>query len=152
MGSRDHLVRRAYRLVAAGALCACVLGAGAYVADAASPPLIERFTITRVTETAATLKAVVDPEGASTKYAFWVEYRPCQHGAGECALGPQTEQVGHGEVAAGSAGVAVHRVVGKLRHGCEYTFWISAVNTFGESESARRAVTTAGTEGLGCLR
>jgi hypothetical protein len=130
----------------------CALAASAYSAEAAGGPVIERFAVSHVTETSARLGAAIDPGGAATKWSFWVYYQPCQHGAGECAEKPRTERVGGGELAAGDAGVLVRRVVGKLRHGCEYTFWATARNASGESTSSRDTVTTAGGEGLACRR
>ena len=116
------------------------------------PPSIADLSASRVTETSAQLRARIDPNGAATHYSFWVRYDPCQHGAGECAKGPQTEQLAAGDLAAGDRLVAVHDKLGKLMHGCLYTYWVDAANSRGETESIHQTVETTGKEGLDCLR
>jgi hypothetical protein len=143
---------RSIRAAALGMLVFGVLAVFAHAADAAGGPSIESFAVSHVTEHSARLEAAIHPHGAATKYALWVYYPACQHGAGECSKPPQTERLGGGDIAAGNVSVLVKKVVRKLQHGCEYTFWVTAVNAFGEATSPRETVTTAGSEGLGCLR
>jgi len=115
-------------------------------------PSIEGLSASRVTETSAQLKARIDPNGAATHYSFWVKYDPCQHGAGECAKGPQTELVAEGKLPASGRRIAVREALGKLKHGCLYAYWVVAANSRGEMESSQQTVETTGKEGLGCLR
>ncbi len=151
-------LRQTTRFTLGATLALVALGTGAWFmpsADASGPegkPVVEAVSARRVTETSAQMEATINPNGSATKYVFWVMYDPCQHGAGECALKPLTERLGGGRLAAGPAGVTVHRRLGKLQHGCLYQFWVVAKNRQGETESSRANVETTGREGLTCLR
>lgn len=122
-----------------------------YLSEAA-PPSIEGLSAAHVTETGARLKAQINPNGAATHFSFWVKYDPCQHGAGECPKGPQTEQVGEGNLPAGVRPQVVREQLGSLRHGCLYAYWVDAANSQGEAESSHQTVETTGKAGLDCLR
>jgi hypothetical protein len=142
-----------------GALLAMIAALGAIAAGGAGAagggpraPSIEDLSGSRVRETSAELRARIDPHGAGTKYTFWVTYDPCQHGAGECSKGPQTEQVADGTLPARERALPVSTKLGDLKHGCLYTFWVLAKNSQGEAESSHEKVETPGREGLGCLR
>jgi hypothetical protein len=115
-------------------------------------PVIEAVQAQKVTKRGAQLEAKINPDGSQTTYAFWVSYDPCQHGAGECALEPQTEELGRDRLHSGSVGVAVHKQLSKLKHGCVYAVWVLAANTSGEAESKPVSLETDGSEGLSCLR
>jgi hypothetical protein len=147
---------RRRRVAIVVAVTALAVGAWSISTAAASgsegPPLIESLGASHITETSSKIEGKIDPDGAATEYTLWVRYDPCQHGAGECALKPQTEQLGSGTLPAGDLGHAIHRRVGKLEHGCLYQFSVVAKNAHGEVESSLDNVETAGREGLLCLR
>jgi IPT/TIG domain len=115
-------------------------------------PSITALLASRVRETSARLSARIHLHGLATSYTFWVKYDPCQHGAGECAKGPQTELVAEGALPAGDRAETVQTQLGNLQHGCLYSYWVVAKNSAGETESSRQNLETTGTQGLNCLR
>jgi hypothetical protein len=115
-------------------------------------PMLEGLSASEITERTAKLGALINPDGSRTTYQLWVEYAPCQGGAGECPNPPVIEKVGKGKIAPGDQGVAVSRNLKMLTPGCHYTYWFVATNSFGTAQSSREQVKSAGKESFTCRR
>jgi hypothetical protein len=126
-----------------------VIGSSTAVLAAGAKPQIESISVSRVTERGAELQARVNPEGSSTKYAFFLEYKLCQ-GEGACNMLWKQTEVGSGTIPAGKATVTVSAQL-HLSPGCEYEYHVEATNAAGRShtgempgESAHEFVTKHG--------
>lgn len=109
-----------------------VLLAGVALA-AGAQPAIEEISASKVTSHSALIEAKIDPNGAKTEYAFYLEYKICQ-AQGVCPqLWKQTE-VGAASIPAGEKGVTVSARP-HLGPGCEYEYHVVASNKYGSSHT-----------------
>lgn len=115
---------------------ACAPAAG-YVAG--GKPLIASAYVSSLSKRAATLTAVIDPEGGETRYEFWIEYAPCS----ECES--VKEPVGTGTIPFSSSGYSgsyggdlVDYKLKKLKSHVAYRFWVVASNPSGSAEGQSR--------------
>lgn len=147
---RDMRARRRKGVLAAMALSALLaIGATTAVLAAGAKPEIESISVSKVTEHGGELQARIDPEGSSTKYAFYLEYKLCQ-GEGVCNMLWRQTEVGSGNIRAGNRTVTVSAQL-HLSPGCEYEYHVEATNAAGRShtgempgESAHEFVTKHG--------
>jgi hypothetical protein len=121
-------------VAAIGALSSLLLfAAGAH----AAPPLIESTQASGVTATTAVLKAVINPQGAVTRYRF--EYGLVDCSVGPCTKAPKVE----GQIPKGSSPVAVEVPIEGLSPATLYHFRVVAKNTE-VSEGPDRVFATVG--------
>jgi hypothetical protein len=106
-------------MAAIGALSAMALFA---TGARAATPLIESTQASGVTATGAVLKAVINPQGALTRYRF--EYGLVDCAVGPCAKAPKVE----GQIPKGSSPVAVEVPVEGLSPATLYHFRVVAKN------------------------
>lgn len=121
--------------VLAGAALSVLLSIGISTAVLAAgvKPEIESISVSKVTERSAELHARINPEGSSTTYAFYVEYKLCQ-GEGVCNMLWKQTEVGSGSIPAGSRTVTVRAQL-ELSPGCEYEYHVEATNAAGRSHT-----------------
>lgn len=127
-------------------LTMCFLfGAAGTAAARTGMPEVTHESVSKVTQTGATVKGKVDPDGLDTSWEAWLEYAVCQNappGEEECDE-IAIEPIGSGTLAPGEAPATVRlRLNGRLSAGYTYTYWIVASNSDGESKGAHRQFTT----------
>jgi hypothetical protein len=115
-------------------LCPAIFPA---VSSAASEPHIG-ITSVEFGESSATLTALIRPEGAETKYEFWLE--------GETALA----EVGEGYISASRLEQEVSAHVSTLKPSHTYTYRVIASNSAGSRTSSPLSFTTGAAPPPGC--
>ncbi len=140
-----HIRRLLPRIVTLSAVLLAVASAPAAGYVAGGKPLILSTYISSLSKRAATLTAVIDPEGGETRYEFWLEDSPCS----ECES--IREPVGTGTIAFASSGHSggyggdlVDYKLKKLKADVAYRFWVVAANSSGPAESRVRPFEASG--------
>jgi hypothetical protein len=126
----------------AALLALIALGVLPAAAQIVGPPEISNVSASGVTGRRATLSATIEPRGAPTAYEVFVRYSPCPGGAGECAMPPRQERIGHGKISPTVNARTVRPKLVMLTAGCTYEYWFVASNSFGTVESERQSVTS----------
>jgi len=119
-------------------LATCCGTAAGYLAG--GKPLITSTYVSGLSKHAATLTAVIDPEGGETSYELWLEYSRCE------GCEATREAVGTGTIAFSRSGLsgggyesdAVSTTVKTLAANLMYRFWVVASNPSGFAEASAR--------------
>jgi hypothetical protein len=104
---------------------------------ATKSPTILRESVSKITQTSATLKARIATHGLETKYEFWINYQPCLHLGCEL-LREDPELRGQGTIAAGKSAASVSARLSGLHPGNAYEYWVQATNSQGTSTGQRQ--------------
>ncbi|MDQ2632101.1 MAG: trypsin-like serine protease [Actinomycetota bacterium] len=106
-------------------------GQGASFTTPPVPPVVTTEAASNITETSATLRATIDPEGAATTYYF--EYGPTR------AYGKKSSELAAGQ---GRNPVSVSGPINELQPKTHYHYRVVAVNAGGTSYGQDRTFTT----------
>ncbi|HET7445061.1 MAG TPA: fibronectin type III domain-containing protein, partial [Solirubrobacterales bacterium] len=97
-------------------------------------PIVESESVSKVRPTSATLNAMVNPQGATTTYAFQYMTRAAYEEEGETFAGALEAPIGGAGLGAGQEGVLASVTVSGLAPNTEYVYKVTATSINGSDE------------------